>query len=1209
MIAQFEALKQETHNAVAHGERDLRKSLAAQGLPPIGVHFSPDDLRKQSISFLDNKKASCVAHDRVLVAECQDVLQDQFHMMTAQQVILRLNTDRDTGLRPEVRAALLKEHGPNRLPEPKRLNGCVRFLKTQLDFFAILLWVAAIVCFISYGIQYAKDREHAEIHNVYLGVALVLINLMSGLLAFFQESKTSNILKSFANLIPPRCWVLIDGVKTDTLTDELVPGDIVFLQAGDKVPADLRIIEAKGLKVDMSSFTGEVEPQRRTVEPDNVVRMPLEAPNMAFYTTLVLSGEGCGVVVDTGARTMMGKLTASIAEQKPEPTPIQIEIRRFVKVISIIAICLGVLFFILSAVLINNLLEAFLFGIGIIVANVPEGLSLTIAVSLTLAAKRMKNKNILVKELSSVETLGSCSVICSDKTGTITMNQMNVSHLWTPRGTDLNRDPAEMKQNPRLCDVAINFNDGRFLVSPPSGTNAPLNFGTDPIWKVYYLIIALCSRAVFEDAAEEVGKSKLFRRTIGDASESGILRFTSLIIDLFGPYDLFELRADSPKIAEIPFNSSIKMQVSIHSLGKLALESFFNAPVRQLLLPAAVNHTADEIVGKVHLAVVKGAPERIIARCKYYMDHEGGVRPFDSKLETGFTAAYEAMGSMGERVLGLAFRLIPDIERYYDAEKREYVYDTESEAFPGLQDLIFAGLISLQDPPKNGVYQAVEDCKKAKIRVAMVTGDHYLTATAIARQVGIIDGDNIDMYVTPSTLKAGPENAAIEAQAVAQEANAGRGNKKRRCKKRGYKENINNFSRTNRALHTPFKDTELLCDAAVITGETLLDVDDIFLEEFVAIYPNIVFARTTPEQKLAIVRAYKENGFVVAVSGDGSNDAPALKCADIGVAMASGSDVAREAGNIILVDNSFDSIVTGIKEGRLIFENLRKALAYTVTSAVPQLIPFMLFVLFGFPNAMSGIMILLVDVFSDIWPAFAMSYEAAETDIMTRPPRNLKTDTLIDGRLIGYAYGQMGVIQAFALLTTFMLTVIFELRGRVDLNGPTCKDLPEIKYLKDTTKLFINTEHKIFYDHVGEQLQKAITNGCMKNNNLYDKDNAGSGVALAKEIFYRGQTASFVSVIESQFFDASVSRTRLISIFKQHWNWMMFGGLLLQITLCALFVYVPIFHTAFLTRPVSGLSWCWSLPFCVLILAYDEIRKLIIRQPRTPACVKRYWSW
>ena len=1218
------------------GNHDFTRLSMAQRRSLVGIR-DPADATADDPRKLEIKKET---------EQAVDLLAFDYHVMTVKQVQARLGVDPERGLTQAQRELLLKQNGPNKVPEPKKPNGCVLFLRTQRDFFAILLWVAAIVSIISFLVQ-KYVQHHEEMHNVYLGIALILINIMSGLITYFQEAKTTSIMNSFANLTPDRAWILTDGKELEVDSETLVKGDVVLLRNGSKIPADVRIFQANALKVDMSSFTGESEPQARKTEPSPENVHPLEAANIGFFTTLILNGEGRGIVVETGANTMMGKLAHSINSQKQELTPIQVEINRFVKLISIIAICIGVLFFILSLSLGIDWLESFLFGVGIIVANVPEGLSLTIAVSLTLAAKRMKNKNILVKQLSSVETLGSCSVICSDKTGTITANQMNVSHLWAPR-----KDFFETE--PQLCDCNPNFAKGSFSISRPEyhfpnqdlsavppqcRPGSSFSYTTTLSWRMYYIVAKLCSRASFIDTPENQSSNLFHKAVNGDASEAGILRFTTATAEYSSLGASSTLDDIAPKIAELPFNSTNKFQSSIHALSEDFLRrAFISNNHKSLFTGEVTRYYKDEygLAKGVHLAVMKGAPERIIERCTYYLndDFEGGISCIDpstdegaaarSRFITSYSAAYERIAGFGERVLALAFRVIPDEERSttpIDGPEGKVFYDAESTNFPGIHNMVFVGLISLHDPPKDGVLASVQQCSKAHISVAMVTGDHYLTAQAIAAQVSIIkDIDDVDMYTTPQSSniqKNDPfitrfSSAAEQFQKLAdnratagvndggkEEGNDTTKNAKKTLykKKGGYKEDLNKFSRNNRAQFSPFPPSDLLKTSAVMTGDVLINLSPLHLQEFVAIYSSIVFARTTPDQKLAIVDAYKNNGKVVAVSGDGSNDAPALKCADIGVAMASGSDVARDAGNIILLDNSFNSIVTGVMEGRLIFENLRKSLAYTITSAVPQLLPFLLFVLFGFPNAMSSIMILLVDVFSDIWPAFAMAYEGEETDIMIRPPRDLKKDTLIDGRLLGFAYGQMGVIQALALICTFMLTILSELRARFIFKDGVKVDL------LNTTKLFVDIKHSVFSDRLAGYIKDFLTqNGSTNIADAYrgsipikDANDTDAILKVANDIFYYGQTASFISVIESQFFDAIVSRTRLNSIFKQKMNWMMLGGLCLQIGLAAAFAYIPIFHVAFLTRPIAGISWVWTLPFCAFMFFYDEMRKLILR--------------
>ena len=718
-------------------------------------------------------------------------------------------------------------------------------------------------------------------------------------------------MDSFAKMVPQQALVLRNGEKKQITARELVLGDIVDVKGGDRIPADLRMISVSRMKVDNSSLTGESEPQSRDNEPSP--GEALEAKNIAFFSTNCVEGQGTGIVIRCGDNTIMGRIAALASTVTSGDSPIAQEIEHFIHIITGVAVFLGVTFFILAFVLGYNWLEAVIFLIGIIVANVPEGLLATVTVCLTLTAKRMAKKNCLVKNLEAVETLGSTSTICSDKTGTLTQNRMTVAHMWFD-GKIENADTTE-DQSGGDCG----YKDAQ-------------------TWRCLGRIAALCNRAVF--LAGEDGPI-LKREAAGDASETALLKCCELMLG-----NVVAIRSKNPKLAEIPFNSTNKWQLSVHELEG----------------------------GEGSLLVMKGAPERILDRCDKIMTTDGVV-PMTDEWKEKFESAYNELGGMGERVLGFSHMMLDAAE--YPAG---FKYDSEEINFPtgdipkGEAGMTFVGLMSMIDPPRAAVPDAVVKCRSAGIKVIMVTGDHPITAKAIARSVGIISECNKTV-----------EDIAEEKGIPVSEVN------KRDAK------------------------------AAVIHGTDLRELTEADLDEILLHHTEIVFARTSPQQKLIIVDGCQRQGQIVAVTGDGVNDSPALKKADIGVAMGiSGSDVSKQAADMILLDDNFASIVTGVEEGRLIFDNLKKSIAYTLTSNIPEITPFLIFMVFSVPLPLGTVTILCIDLGTDLLPAISLAYEQAESDIMKRNPRNKFTDKLVNERLISMAYGQIGMIQA---LTGFVCYV------------------------------------------------------------------------------------------------------------------------------------------------------------------------------------------
>uniref|UniRef100_A0A8B9E4Z6 H(+)/K(+)-exchanging ATPase n=1 Tax=Anser cygnoides TaxID=8845 RepID=A0A8B9E4Z6_ANSCY len=685
--------------------------------------------------------------------------------------------------------------------------------------------------------------------TLYLGVVLALVVILTGIFAYYQEAKSTNIMASFSKMIPQQALVIRDAEKKELPAEQLVVGDIVEIKGGDRIPADIRLISAQGCKVDNSSLTGESEPQSRSC--DFTHENPLETKNIAFYSTTCVEGTATGIVINTGDRTVIGRIASLASGVGNEKTPIAIEIEHFVYLVAGVAISIGVLFFIISVSMRYKILDSIIFLIGIIVANVPEGLLATVTVSLSLTAKRMAKKNCLVKNLEAVETLGSTSIICSDKTGTLTQNRMTVAHLW--------------------FDNQIYSAD-----TSEDQTTQPFD-QSSPSWTALSKIVTLCNRAEFRPGQE-------------------------------------------------------------------------NLPIMKLSI-----HETDDPNDKRFLLVMKGAPERILERCSTIMIN-GKEEPLDSEKAEAFQTAYMELGGMGERVLGFCHLYLPENE-FPDT----YPFDTDSMNFP-TSNLCFVGLLSMIDPPRSTVPDAVSKCRSAGIKVIMVTGDHPITAKAIAKSVGIISA-------TSETVEDIAKRLNIPVEQV------------------------------NRREAT----------AAVVNGMELKDMSLQQLDDILCNHSEIVFARTSPQQKLIIVEGCQRQGAVVAVTGDGVNDSPALKKADIGIAMGiAGSDAAKNAADMVLLDDNFASIVTGVEEGRLIFDNLKKTIAYTLTKNIAELCPFLIYIIASIPMPIGTITILFIDLGTDIIPSVALAYEKAESDIMNRRPRNKKKDRLVNEQLAVYSYLQIG---------------------------------------------------------------------------------------------------------------------------------------------------------------------------------------------------------
>ncbi|XP_053547015.1 sodium/potassium-transporting ATPase subunit alpha-3 isoform X2 [Bombina bombina] len=968
------------------------------------------------------------------------------HKMSIEEVCRKYNTDCVQGLTLSKAAEVLARDGPNALTPPPTTPEWIKFCRQLFGGFSILLWIGAILCFLAYGIQAGTEDDPAN-DNLYLGIVLAAVVIITGCFSYYQEAKSSKIMESFKNMVPQQALIIREGEKMQLNAEEVVVGDLVEVKGGDRVPADLRIISAHGCKVDNSSLTGESEPQTRS--PDFTHDNPLETRNITFFSTNCVEGTARGVVIATGDRTVMGRIATLASGLEVGKTPIAKEIEHFIHLITGVAVFLGISFFVLSIILGYSWLEAVIFLIGIIVANVPEGLLATVTVCLTLTAKRMARKNCLVKNLEAVETLGSTSTICSDKTGTLTQNRMTVAHMW--------------------FDNQIHEAD---TTEDQSGASFDKS---SPTWVALARIAALCNRAVFKAGNDNIPVLK--RDVAGDASESALLKCIELSCG-----SVKHMREKYKKVAEIPFNSTNKYQLSIHE--------------------------TDDPDDNRYLLVMKGAPERILDNCSTILV-QGKEQPLDEELKEAFQNAYLELGGLGERVLGFCHYYFPE-----ELHPKGFAFDTEDLNF-STENLCFVGLMSMIDPPRAAVPDAVGKCRSAGIKVIMVTGDHPITAKAIAKGVGIISEGNETV-----------EDIAARLNIPVSQVNP--------------------------------RDAK----ACVIHGTDLKDMPMEHIDEILQNHTEIVFARTSPQQKLIIVEGCQRQGAIVAVTGDGVNDSPALKKADIGVAMGiAGSDVSKQAADMILLDDNFASIVTGVEEGRLIFDNLKKSIAYTLTSNIPEITPFLLFIMANIPLPLGTITILCIDLGTDMVPAISLAYEAAESDIMKRQPRNPRTDKLVNERLISMAYGQIGMIQAlggffsyFVILAENGFLPSFLVGIRLNWDDRTCNDLE---------------------DSYGQQW-------------TYEQ---------RKIVEFTCHTAFFVSIVVVQWADVIICKTRRNSVFQQGMkNKILIFGLFEETALAAFLSYCPGMDIALRMYPLKPSWWFCAFPYSFLIFVYDEIRKLILRR-------------
>ncbi|MDI6873163.1 cation-translocating P-type ATPase [Candidatus Solincola sp.] len=908
-----------------------------------------------------------------------------------QEVYALLGTS-SQGLSEEEAGKRLEKYGPNEIKKIKGVPLWKRFLIHFTNFFAILLWIGALLAFIA---------DQAPLAWAIIGVIVV-----NAVFTFIQEYKAEKATEALKKLLPPMATVIRDGEEKQIEATRLVPGDLIILREGDHVSADARLVSSADLRTNNSALTGESEPVRRSAAPVIEEGLSLsDILNLVFMGTTVTIGSGRAVVYATGMDTEFGKIAQLTQTVEEEESPIQIQMKRITKFVAVLAVSLGIVFFLLGQYVVKlPFAENMIFAIGIIVANVPEGLLPTVTLALAMATQRMARRNALVKKLSSVETLGSTTVICTDKTGTLTQNEMTVRSLWVPwlevevSGVGYAPEGEFLKRNGN--DKGGGKGNGRRRLSAEEMNDL----------REALLVSLLCnnSRLVQEDDRW---------RVIGDPTEGALV-----VLGIKGGLNPEELNKDHRRVTELPFDSSRKMMTVV----------------------------CEE--GGSRKAYVKGAPGEVVRRCARILTREGvrEMRPEDRDRIMGVNDRY-ARSAL--RVLALAVReMPPDITRYE-------VENTET-------DLTFVGLAAMMDPPRPEVEEAIRKCRTAGIRVIMITGDYGLTAESIARRIGMVQEQ-----------------------------------------------------------------------PAIITGADLEEMSDEELKRRLS-EEEVLFARVAPEHKMRIAQALKEMGHVVAMTGDGVNDAPALKTADIGIAMGrAGTDVAKEAADMILIDDNFASIVAAVEEGRAIFDNIRRFITYILASNIPEIVPFILMVIFNIPLPLTIIQILAVDLGTDLLPALALGTEAPEPGIMERPPRPME-ERLLNLRVLLRAYGFLGPLEALVCMLGYLY--MFGWRWGAELRA--FSEANPLTYVKATTM-------------------------------------------------------SLTGIVMTQIGNGFACRTTRESILRVgfHTNRLYLLGVATEVSLQVLIVYVPFLNRVFETAPIGFRDWLFLVPFIPTCLVADEIRKALVR--------------
>lgn len=888
----------------------------------------------------------------------------------AKEDALRQLVSSEEGLSEAEAAKRLAENGFNEIREVHTTHLTLRFFSQFTHFLAILLWIGA-------GLSFLSNYLHPGEGMATLGFAIVGVILINAIFTFIQEYRAEKALEALKKLLPSQVRILRERREKQIHSREIVPGDIVFFSEGDRIPADARLIESSMLKVNNASLTGESEESLRDHNPFQGEL--LESPNIVFAGTTVTSGSGKGLVFSTGMSTEFGRIAHLTSAVESGLSPLQKEIVKATRVVATIAALVGIFFFGLGFVIGRDFWDNFIFAIGITVALIPEGMLPTVTLALAMASQRMAKRKALIKNLSSVETLGCVTVICTDKTGTLTQNRMAASMIWTD-----NRIIETKDYRPQTTDMLMRT-------------------------------ALFCNNARFSDDQYQ-----------GDPTETALLR---LAREGLGSIS-------SERISEIPFDSDRKRMTTLNRIGDK------------------------------EYVFTKGAMESILPICSRFL-FDGAEQKMDGPFRQKATDAYHELMDRGLRVLAFAYKdrnALSVMRDELDAGRQ--LNPSHVTHYASLEaDLVFAGLIGLEDPPRPEVPEALIKCHGAGIRVIMITGDGSRTAVAIAREIGLVRGEPV-----------------------------------------------------------------------VIEGADFGRMDDRELRIKLSA-KELIFARMTPKHKMRVVSILQEQGERVAVTGDGVNDAPALKKADIGIAMGiSGTDVAKEASDMILLDDNFATIVNAVEEGRTVYENIKKFITYIFASNIPEAVPYLAYMLLKIPLPLTILQILAVDLGTDMLPALALGTEKPTPGIMKQPPRS-SSERLLDFSVLSRAYLFLGPIEAIACMFGFFFVL--------SAGGWTW----------------------------------------------------GTVISPDNTLYMQATTACLTAIIITQIGNVFACRTSRESVFSIGFftNRLIFIGIAFELALQLFIVYHPWGNRIFATHPLAISTWFVLIPFAFVLFFAEEARKALLR--------------
>ncbi len=957
-----------------------------------------------------------------------------WHSYSAETVAQKLSVRLDQGLSPEVAARRLAEVGPNELREAPRPPFWKLLLEQFTSFLVIMLIVASIIS--------ALLGDYVEAAAI---MAIVLLNAMVGVI---QESKAEEALAALQKMAAPNATVVRGGSRTTIPSRELVPGDIVILDAGNYVPADLRLVEAVNLRIEEAALTGESVPVEKNADKFLEADIPLgDRQNSAFMGTLITYGRGRGIVVATGMHTQMGLIAEMLQTLEAEPTPLQQRLDQLGRQLGYGALAVCGIVFVVALLNQTNLglivspdgglvtylkqfstaiTEMFMIAVSLAIAAVPEGLPAVVTITLALGMREMIKRHALIRRLAAVETLGSASVICSDKTGTLTQNQMTVVRLWVDDHTFGVTGEGYSPQG------AFTVNGEKVDLENHRGVLTTLWAG------------ALCTDAYLEESSANEGTPAY--RIVGDPTE-GALVVAAAKAGAHKP----QLETAFPRVCEVPFDSERKCMSTVLNV------------VQPRHKDASPFHEESGKMGHTYVTTCKGAPDVILKICTHYQRLNDQVAPLDEDFRASIIAANEALAREALRVLAVSYRITDAPPEQVTSEAVEH-------------SLVFLGLFGIIDPPRPEVLPAIDNARKAGIRTIMITGDYRDTAAAIGQAIGLLEPGH--------RVMSGAELDKL--------------------------------------------------DKAGLVG---------------AIETTDAFARVNPEHKMRIVDALKERGEVVAMTGDGVNDAPALKRADIGIAMGiTGTDVAKETADMVLTDDNYVSIVAAVEQGRIIYANIRKFVFFLLSSNVAEIMIIFLPTLFGLPSPLSAIQLLWLNMVTDGAPALALAKEKGDPDVMTHPPRP-KIEPIIHGPVrLGICI--QTVTQTFVTLAAFAVGLVWHLQATNSIPA----DANPLFYL-----------FGLNWDGV-------------------DAKNA--------------ETMAFLTLSMCELFRAFTCRSERLSLFQigVFSNPWLVGAFAFSVSLLLPTVFLPFLHPIFDTHTLGLNEWGVVMGLALIPAVSEEITKWFLRR-------------